>query len=284
MAFYLSVYPYFQSYLLVVHDQSVASAGRIVQTFTFTSTITSIIVSFAIKYTKHYKYFVVVGSLVYALGLALMLRYRTEGASIVSIIGSQILLGMGGSMIHVPAQLGVQASASHQEVASATAVFLTVLEIGGAVGNAISGAIWTNNVPAKLARYLPPETQDQAAAIFANVSLAATGWPIGSPTRIAINRAYQEAMSKILSVAVCIAVPCILLSFLMKNYKLDELDQQVKGIVVGGTQDVPDQRDSENVPSLSRRSSATSEDSDRSSDVRQEERRSLIAKARRKSS
>ena len=52
MAFYLSVYPYFQSYLLVVQNLSLTKAGRIVQTFTFTSTITSILVSFAIKYTK----------------------------------------------------------------------------------------------------------------------------------------------------------------------------------------------------------------------------------------
>ncbi len=59
MAFYLSVYPYFQSYLLVVQDLPLTKAGRIVQTFTFTSTVTAIIVSIAIKYTKTYKKFMV---------------------------------------------------------------------------------------------------------------------------------------------------------------------------------------------------------------------------------
>lgn len=144
-------------------------------------------------------------------------------------------------MTHGPAQLGIQASASHREVAAATAIFLTVLEIGGAVGNAIAGAIWTSNVPAKLAQYLPPETRDQASAIYGNITLAANGWPMGSPTRDAINLAYQETMTKILSVAVCIAVPCLILSLFMNDHKLDEIDQHVKGVVVGGIQSVPEE-------------------------------------------
>jgi hypothetical protein len=164
-----------------------------------------------------------------------MVFFRTEHSSIRSIIAAQILIGVGGGMAHGPAQLGVQASASHQEVAAATAAFLTLLEIGGAVGSAISGAIWSSNMPTKLAEYLPDETKDQAAAIFGSVKLAATGWPMGSPTRIAINRAYQETMTKILIVAVCIATPCIFLSFLMKDYKLDEIEQHVKGVVIGSS-------------------------------------------------
>lgn len=140
-------------------------------------------------------------------------------------------------MLNVPAQLGVQASANHQEVAAATAIFLTFLEIGGAVGSAISGAIWTASVPKKLAMYLPPETKDQAMEIYSNIALASTGWPMGSPTRIAINRAYQETMTNILTVAACVAVPVILLSFLMENYKLDEMEQHVKGVVIGTVQE-----------------------------------------------
>ena len=254
MAFYLSIYPYFQSYLLVVQGQSVSTSGHIVQTFTFSATITGLIVSLIIKRTKRYKYFVVFGTVVYLLGLALMMRYRAQGASTLVIVGTQVVVGIGGGLINGPAQLGVQAAASHQSVASATAIFLTILEIGGAVGNAISGAIWSHSIPEKLALYLPSETKDQAAAIFGNVTLAANGWPMGSPTRDAINLAYQETMTRILTVAVCVAVPCVLLSFFMKNYKLDEIDQHVKGVVVGGVQEAADRRNS--IATASRRSSS----------------------------
>ncbi|KAM3416694.1 Siderophore iron transporter mirC [Cercospora zeina] len=240
MAFYLSVYPYFQSYLLVVQDLPLTKAGRIVQTFTFTSTVTAIIVSISIKYTKSYKKFMVAGTILYAIGLALMIRYRTEESTPTMIIGTQIFLGVGGSLTHVPAQLGVQASASHSEVAAATALFLTFLEIGGAVGSGISGAIWTSNVPKKLALYLPPETKGMADEIYGNITLASRGWPMGSPTRDAINLAYQETMTKILTVAVFVALPCIVLAFMMHDYKLDEIDQGVKGVVIGATQDGAD--------------------------------------------
>lgn len=169
-----------------------------------------------------------------------MVFYRTEDSPLNVIIGAQMLIGIGGGMCHGPAQLGVQASASHQEVAAATAAFLTLLEIGGAVGSAISGAIWSSNIPDKLVEYLPADTKDQASAIYGSIHLAARGWPMGSPTRVAINRAYQETMTRILLVAVCVATPCIFLSLLMKNYKLDEIDQHVKGVIIGSTQEGAD--------------------------------------------
>ncbi|KAF2481708.1 putative siderophore-dependent iron transporter [Neohortaea acidophila] len=285
MAFYLSIYPYFQSYLLVVHNLPVATAGKMVQTFTFSATVTSLVISFAIKRTKHYKSFVVLGSIIYLIGLGLMMGYRTEGSPLGVILATQIIVGIGGGMLNVPAQLGVQASATHQEVASATAVFLTILEIGGAIGNAISGAIWTNNVPQKLALYLPTETKSQAGAIYANITLAADGWPMGSTTRMAINRAYQETMTQILFVAVCVAAPCVVLSLFMKNYKLDEIDQHVKGLVIGGTQDIADRRESASVAGGSSRIQSEhllggNDDDDEDDD----ERRSLISRSRKRPS
>ncbi|GAM86438.1 hypothetical protein ANO11243_044520 [Dothideomycetidae sp. 11243] len=240
MAYYLSVFPYFQSYLLVVQNQSVTAAGHIVQIFTFASTVTSIIISFVIKYTKHYRYFVTAGACIYLLGISSMIWYRSEDATTLGLVLCQVALGIGVGLLNVPTQLGVQASASHQEVAAATAAFLTILEIGGAVGSSISGAIWTHNILPKLQQYLPDETRDQAVAIYGNITLASTGWPMGSPTRQAINRAYQETMTKMLLVAFCACLPLIPLSMMMKNYKLDEINQHVIGTVIGGRQDSPD--------------------------------------------
>ena len=129
------------------------------------------------------------------MGLGLMIKYRTEGASVGVLVGTQIAVGIGGGMANVPAQVGVQASASHQEVASATAVYLTVLEIGGAVGSAISGAVWSANILSKLQKYLPDNAKDQASTISSSVTIASTQYPRGSPEREAIDRAYQDIPS-----------------------------------------------------------------------------------------
>jgi len=261
VAFYLSVYPYFYSYLLIVQGQSVSSAGRITQTFTFTSTVTSIIVSFIIMYTKRYKHLVTTGAVIYVIGLGCMVQYRRQGVSTWVLVACQVLLGIGGSLIHVPAQLGVQASASHAEVGAATAIFLTFLEIGGAVGAAISGAIWTNGVLPRLRQYLPDDLKHEAKAIYGSIAVASdlVRFPSGSPGREAIDRAYQETMSRILVVAIIVALPLIPLSLYMKNYRLDQMDQPVVGTVIGGRTEQAGSDESEPfVGSSSRRSSASS--------------------------
>ncbi|KAL8695057.1 MAG: hypothetical protein Q9218_000425 [Villophora microphyllina] len=216
----------------VVQNDSVTAAGHITQTFTFTSTVSSIVTGLLIKYTRHYKYFVTAGAAIYLMGIGLMIRYRVQSSSTAQIVGTQIAVGIGGGMLNVPAQLGVQASVSHGQVAAATAVFLTMVEIGGAVGSAISGAVWTANVPKKLALYLPADAQANATLIFGNLTLAKS-YPVGGPERMAIDRSYQETMNILLIIAVCLAIPLLPLSLLMRNYKLDQMDQRVKGKVIG---------------------------------------------------
>lgn len=222
MAFYLSVQPYLYSYLQVVQGYDVATAGRVTQTFAFTSTIAAFGVSVLIKYTRRYRIFVTSGCVIYIVGLLLMTLYQKEGNPAVQILGTQIVIGVGGGLLNVPVQLGVQASASHQEVAAATAMFLTAMEMGGAVGAAISGAIWTYSVPRKLRLYLPDETKDEAAAIFGKLTQALS-YPMGSPTRYGINLAYQETMDKLLKLALVAVIPLIPLSLLMVNYRLDQV-------------------------------------------------------------
>ncbi|KAF4974636.1 hypothetical protein FZEAL_8495 [Fusarium zealandicum] len=234
MAFYLSIQPYFYSYLLVVKSLDTQSATYIVQIFNFSGTVSSIIISIIIKFTKRYKWFVVVGSCLYMLGMGLMMKYRTEDASISSIIGTQVLIGFGGGMLNVPAQLGVQASAAHQDLGSATAIFLTLISIGSAIGNAISGAVWGRNIPTKLQAYLPEAAKVNATLIYTDINNAILLYAPGTPERDAINRSYQETMTTLLTIAVCVCAPVIICSLLMSDYHLDEMQQGVKGRVIGG--------------------------------------------------
>ena len=223
VAFYLSVQPYFQSYLLVVQDLSLTAAGHVIQVFSFTSSVTAVCIGLIIKFTGHYKYFITLGSCIYLMGIGLMIKYRTENASIGALVGTQIAVSIGGGMANVPAQIGVQASASHQEVAAATAVYLTVLEIGGAVGSAISGAVWSASIFSKLLKYLPDNAKGQALSLSSSVTTASTQYPRGTPERAAIDRAYQETMHTLLIIAVCICAVPIFLSLLMKDYRLNKV-------------------------------------------------------------
>ena len=220
--FYTSIQPYFYSYLQVVQNESITAAGHVTQTFTFTSTVAAVLIGVVIRYTHHYKYYITAGSAIYLLGVGLMIRYRVEGSTTSQIVGTQIAVGIGGGLINVPAQLGVQASVAHTDVAAATALFLAIVEVGGAVGSAISGAVWTANIPSKLEQYLPPSAKADATLIFGNLTLAES-YTLGSPERIAIDRSYQETMNILLIISVCLAVPLLPLSLIMRNYKLDQV-------------------------------------------------------------
>lgn len=227
MAFYFSVQPYLYSYLQVVQGYDVSTAGRVTQTFAFTSTIAAFGVSILIKYTRRYRVYVTIGCVVYITGLLLMLLCRKEGSSALQVLGTQIIVGAGGGLLNVPVQLGVQASASHQEVAAATAMFLTSMEMGGAVGAAISGAVWTHNIPRKLGVYLPDEYKSEAGEIFGKLTKALS-YEMGTPVRVAINRSYQETMNKLLVLALIATLPLIPLSLLMSNYRLDKVSRMIQ--------------------------------------------------------
>ena len=218
--FYTSIQPYFNSYLQVVHSQSVTTAGQIVNIFSLASTIGGVLISLVIRYTRHYKYYITLGACVYLLGVVLMIYYHQVESSILTIIWTQICIGFGCGLLNVPTQLGVQASVAHADVAAATAAFLTTLEIGGAVGGAISGAIWSNSLLPKLESYLPAHAKNDAGLIFGNIT-AAKSYPRGSAERLAINRGYQESLDSILIVAACFAAPLIPLSLCIGNYRLD---------------------------------------------------------------
>jgi hypothetical protein len=51
------------------------------------------------------------------------------------------------------------------DVASVTTLYESSRAVGGAIGNAISGAIWTNLLLSRLQKYLPPSAQSQARQI-----------------------------------------------------------------------------------------------------------------------
>lgn len=239
MAFYLSVQPYFSSYLLVVRNLDEETVNNILKIFYISATVSSILVSLLIKLTNHYKWFVVAGSCLYTLGIGLMLGYRGDNTRV--IVFTQTLIGFGGGMLNVPAQVGVQASAGHQHVGTATAIFLTLISLGGAIGSAISRSLWEQLLPERLEAHIPSAIRDQAATISTDL-LQARSYTMGSPERDAINQAYKETTTTLLIIAICLCVPIISCSLIMESYPLSRIEQGVKGRVIGGAVDENEQK------------------------------------------
>ena len=82
-------------------------------------------------------------------------------------------------------------------MAITTAMVLLWTEIGGAVGSAVAGAIWTNTMPGKLAEHIPGANETVIAELFASITNV-IAFPIGDPVH---DGAIQGASSSFLSFA-----------------------------------------------------------------------------------
>ncbi|KAL2137179.1 hypothetical protein VTI74DRAFT_7726 [Chaetomium olivicolor] len=228
--FYIAVQPYFYSYLLVALNLPVSRAGPITQTFSFASTIAALLASLIMRRLSipRPRPFIVAGAILYTVAIMILLHTRTRTASIVSLFAAQTGLGAGAGLMHVATQLVVQAAAStdihhmhpQQYVGVATASFLTLVQVGAAVGSAVSGAVWGKLVPSKLKEYLPEHVKGEAHKIYASVVVACSyAW--GSPEREAIARSYQETITVLLWVALVACGPVLAMAALVGDYRLD---------------------------------------------------------------
>ena len=75
-AFYLSLQPYFLSYMIVTRQMDLKIAGYIMNTFNMSCTSTIFAVAFATKYFKKWKPFLYTGLVLYTTGIVLMMHFR----------------------------------------------------------------------------------------------------------------------------------------------------------------------------------------------------------------
>ena len=161
----------------------------------------------------------------------LMIQFRGPQFNQGYLIMCQIFVAIGGGTMSFLTQLAVMAVVSHQDTAAVLAILGTVTSIGGAVGLAISGAIWTNTLPEQLAESLPPSIKNQSATIFGSLTNQ-TQWPRGSPERDGIIESYAYTQKILCLAATCISAGALILVFGLRDVKLKEVKQPVKGLVV----------------------------------------------------
>lgn len=222
--------------LVVAFDQSIRSATRISSLYSFTSVITGVIVGFLVRHVRYIKPFAVAGTLVFILAMGLLVKYRTDGgnAGVAGMIGAQVVLGVGGGLFAYPVQALVQAASSHEMMATMTALYLTFYQIGSALGNAVSTAIWTQTLPGRLTRELGNATL--ALSVYADpFTFASTsGWETAERQQVV--KAYGETQRLLAITGICLSLVTLIAALGLRNYKVDERqslsEEERKGKVV----------------------------------------------------
>ncbi|OAA59702.1 siderophore iron transporter mirB [Niveomyces insectorum RCEF 264] len=222
---------YFSSFLQVVNDLSVTRASYVANAYGVGVTVFSLVSGWVINQTGHYKYVnLFIGLPLSILGTGLMMHFRNPNGHYGYLVMCQIFLSMGNGFIIVCDEVAVMAATSHQYIAVVLAVTGMFSGVGGAVGGTVASAIWQSVFPTALAKYLPAADLPNLEIIYGSLPMQLS-FPVGSDTRLGIQRAYGEAQKTMLIAGTTIWAVGIVSVIFWRDTNVKGI-KQVKGIVI----------------------------------------------------
>lgn len=230
---------YLYSVLVIAFDFDIALATRVTSFYSFFSVITGFILGFIVFKVRRLKMFIVAGTVLFLVAFGLLIRYRGDvsDSSRAGVIGAQVLLGIAGGMFPYPAQASLQTELRHEHLAVMTGIYLALYNIGSALGGAVSGAIWTQVLPGELSKRLDPINGTLAELTYADPFAMAIEYPVGTEERTGIIESYKHAQKILTIVGICLCVPLIAFSFVLRNPLLTDKQNLVENWESGSESD-----------------------------------------------
>lgn len=195
---------YFSSILQVVNNLSVTEASYVNATLTVGSVTFAIVTGGIMSYTGRFKALTTyVAVPLWFLGTGLMIYFRQPNGDIGYIVMCIIFISIGSGIATMTIEIAILAAMEKQQYfAIAVAMVSTVGSIGSAVGLTVSAAVWQHVFPEKLALYLPQNQLPNLLTIYGDLTTQLS-YPIGSPTRLAIQQAYSDGQKYLFTSATC---------------------------------------------------------------------------------
>lgn len=220
---------YFSSMLLVVWDVGVEKAAYIGNIYRTGSCFSALVLGVLIRLSGRYKPFALFFLMpLMMLGVGLLIHFRQPGQDIGYIIMTQIFIAFAGGPIVVCGEMAMMSRANHQYIAVIIAVLDLFCSIGSALGGTVSAAIWTGTFRKAIERNVP-DTVDVSKVY--NDLYAQLAFPVGSPERIGISKAYAESQRIMLITSLCLLAGALASIAMWKNVDLKKV-KQTRGNVI----------------------------------------------------
>ncbi|WVQ69685.1 uncharacterized protein L199_007905 [Kwoniella botswanensis] len=231
---------YFQSYQQVAVRVSAAKASQIDNTLRIVFQVTAIVMGLVMRFWTpicrkvglgerrfHTKWPIWIGIPLCAIGIGIDINFvqnPRRSSSIASFVVAKAIYGIGRGMFQTSSQVAIQAAVRRGELAMATGIFYFAMSLGGAIGVAVAGSVWSETLPDTLRNNLPEASKNLAQTIYGNIATAIKYDP-NSEIGLAILKSYVHTMKILAIVATCLQVPMLIGMFFVKDIVLTEEEE-----------------------------------------------------------
>jgi hypothetical protein len=220
---------YFTSWLQVNNGLTITTSNYINNIFDMVSGVLLLLLGWVIRMIGRYRWTLYIAIPLYIFAQGLMIHFRKPNEDVGYQVMCQIFLAVGGSVFILVEQLAILAAVDHQHIATALALLNVAGTIGDSAGITISTVIWQQTYLKALQQYLPRSALPDLNTIYEDLTTQLS-YPVGSPIRLAIQKAYAYAELRLLAVGCGIMVLAIPWTILIKDIDLKR-KPQVKGTV-----------------------------------------------------
>lgn len=221
---------YFYQFCIVVLDLSIRDATYMLSIYNVGSCFFAFVTGWLIVWTKRPKWIAFCAAPIYMLGTGLMIHFRQPGVNVGYVVMCQIFIAFSGGTLAITQEIAAMSAGTHEHIAMILAIVNLSSSVGGAIGDSIAGAIWTNVYPKALATYLPVESQANLTDIYLDYTLALE-WPVGDPTRTGIQLATGHAQRDMCIAGTCLVALTFISVWLWRDIHLGSR-KQLKGVVL----------------------------------------------------
>ncbi|KAK2025699.1 major facilitator superfamily transporter [Colletotrichum zoysiae] len=216
---------YLYTVLVVAFDFSIETATRILSFFSFFGVFSGLMIGVVIYRIRRLKGIIIAGACIFTASFGILILYPGGATpdSQSGLIAAQIIMGLAGGLFAYPTQASIQASADREHVAVITSLYLSIFNVGSALGNCLSGALWTQLLFPTLQHNLSFQPNATLAqAVYNSPFSAIEHYPVGGEIRDAIIDSYKSVQKLLCIAGLCICVPMIGFAFALRDPKLSE--------------------------------------------------------------
>ncbi|RSM18088.1 hypothetical protein CDV31_003010 [Fusarium ambrosium] len=205
----------------------IGGAGYLANTNYVGTGVAAVVAGICMRYLGRARTTTLAALTIYTLGTGMMIQFTSSGSSsaLGGIIASQVLVSLSAGIHAVGANIGALDGASQSTLSMRLALVYLSSMIGSSIALAISGAIWTNTLPGRLASNLADLglTSEEETSIYGSL-IVQLSYDIGTPVRDAIIRSYRGVFRILMIVATATSVVSWVGALMMRDITASDRD------------------------------------------------------------